>query len=515
MVAALILVAWVGALGWLAERRMTTTGRNGLLVQHVPPGAAYYQVLWGTRQVGLASITVDTLAATDTAPAQVRLSQRLVIVLAGPRGPERHELFSNAFLTTQLGIRRVEIQLNGPDGKGVALIRTDGDSTLTDVIDSTGGPWRSSQRLDGSLLPFAALPIQLAYREHPAVGVTSSHVVFDPAMLEYYAAGVTVTGDSTFIIPDSVVKEKSGAYEVERSDTVRAWRVAVTHRGVPTHAWYDVNGFPVRTWTGGGLTFERTAFEFANDGLKALTDSLHPPAGLPSLLPTAGPADSALAAGTIAWRLRLPGAEYADLQGAGPLQSFSGDTLALTRMPYQPLRDPMRPLQPIPMTDLRFLAMLRGEPRLSPDDTAITALARRIVGDETSARIAAGRLVEWVHRNIAFVGDSAGGPWPTAAQVLRSRRGNAAGIAILYTALARRVGLPARPVAGLLVRPKLARRHSWVEVFIGDWVPVDPAFGQFPATPAHARLVIGATSQWAEYLPLAGALQPTALPEGE
>jgi transglutaminase-like putative cysteine protease len=99
--------------------------------------------------------------------------------------------------------------------------------------------------------------------------------------------------------------------------------------------------------------------------------------------------------------------------------------------------------------------------------------------------------------------------------VLRARRGSPAGLAILFTALARRIGLPARPVAGLLLSRGQVKTHTWAEAFIGDWVPVDPAFGQFPATPAHARLVIGATSHWAEYVPLAGRLTPSAFLDGE
>ncbi|HET7024808.1 MAG TPA: transglutaminase-like domain-containing protein [Gemmatimonadales bacterium] len=513
--AAVILVAWVASLAWLAERRFVSpNGRFTATTQHVPPGNAYYKVSWGTRQVGLASITVDTLAPTDSTPAQVRLSERLVIILAGAHGPERHEFSSNMLLTTRLGLRRADIQLDGPHGSATARIATDGDSLLTGLVRTAGGPWPSAQRIDGALLPIGALPIELAYREHPELGATVNHPVFDPATLEYYATGATITGDSTFIIPDSVVKTATG-YRVVLTDTVRAWRVARVERGVPTHAWYDLNGFPVRSWTGGGLAFERTAFEFANDGLKALSDSSHPPVDLPALPPTAGPGDGALAAGTGRVRMVLRGAEFSDLQGAGPMQSFSGDTMTLDRMSHSPLRDPMRPLQPIPMTDLRFLATLRGEPRLSPDDTSVTALARSIVGSETSPRTAALRLTEWIHHNIAFAGDSAGGAWPTAAQVLSRRQGNAAGMAILFTALARRVGLPARPVAGLLVGGRQLKRHTWVEAFIGDWVPIDPAFGEFPATPAHARLLVGATSQWVEYLPLVGALQPTTFLDGE
>lgn len=509
----LILIAWVAALGWLAARHWSAP-RFGASAQRVPPGAAYYRVNWGDRQVGFASVTVDTLAPSDTAPATVRVSQRLVLVLDGRGKPERHEFTTNAFLSTNLSLRALDGRIGGPEGHASVRVRVTGDSLLATAIDSTGGPWTSTQRIDGPLLPLGALPIELAYREHPTTGATISKMIFDPATLDYYALGITVTGDSTFIVPDSVVKE-NGDYRVAKTDTLRAWRVAYTLRGVPMHAWFDVNGFPVQIRTGGGLDFERTAFDLANDGLKALNDTLHPPAGLPSPPPSMSSRDSLLAAGNAAWRMVLTGAEYPGLTGAGPLQSFSGDTIALTRMPFLPMRDPMRPLEPIPMTDLRFRATLRAEPRLSPDDSSVTALARRIVGHETSARIAASKLVTWIHGNITLTDDSTGGAWPTAAQILSARHGSAAGIATLMTALARRVGLPARPVSGIVAGRKGARRHSWVEVFIGDWVPVDPAFGQFPATPAHARLVIGATAHWAEYAPVAGALQPTALLDGE
>jgi transglutaminase-like putative cysteine protease len=108
------------------------------------------------------------------------------------------------------------------------------------------------------------------------------------------------------------------------------------------------------------------------------------------------------------------------------------------------------------------------------------------------------------------VSDSAAGPWPSAGQVLAQRSGGPAGVALLFTALARRVGLPARPVAGLLLDRRGSKRHTWAEAYIGDWVPVDPAFGQFPASAVHARLAVGATAQWNEYAPVAATLQPSA-----
>lgn len=504
-----ILVVWVASLGWLAFRHgrgpRPHPGR-----QSVPPGAAYYAVRWGDRQVGLASLTVDTLSPTDTSPALVRLTARTMLMFAGPHGPERHEEVANLFLTTGLSLRRLDVAQTGPAGKARATAEVTGDSLLAVRVDSIGAPWQAREAMDGPYVPLPALPIQLAYRDRPDIGGTYSHQVFDPSALEHFAVGATVTGDSTFIIPDSTVKDPAGRLVVAKTDTVAAWRVSGTVRGVTAHGWWDVNGFPVVMAPAGGLTFERTAFDIANDGLKALQDTLHPPTDLPALPPLAGPGDSALAAQNVAWQVVIPGADYPGLNGTGPLQSWNGDTLTMSRLHYIPMRDPLRPLQPLPVTDLRFLAALRVEPRLSPDDTALTALARRIVGDETSPRRATGLLVGWIHANIRLVSDSAAGPWPSAGQVLAQRSGGPAGVALLFTALARRVGLPARPVAGLLLDRRGSKRHTWAEAYIGDWVPVDPAFGQFPASAVHARLAVGATAQWNEYAPVAATLQPSA-----
>jgi transglutaminase-like putative cysteine protease len=49
--------------------------------------------------------------------------------------------------------------------------------------------------------------------------------------------------------------------------------------------------------------------------------------------------------------------------------------------------------------------------------------------------------------------------------------------------------------------------HAWPEVLLGDWVAVDPTFGQFPADAAHLRFVIGGFSKQAELLRLLGRLR--------
>ena len=62
----------------------------------------------------------------------------------------------------------------------------------------------------------------------------------------------------------------------------------------------------------------------------------------------------------------------------------------------------------------------------------------------------------------------------------------------LLVAMARALGVPARPVAGLLRSGGRFYYHAWAEVYLGDWVAVDPTYDQLPADAAHVRLALDA-----------------------
>jgi hypothetical protein len=96
---------------------------------------------------------------------------------------------------------------------------------------------------------------------------------------------------------------------------------------------------------------------------------------------------------------------------------------------------------------------------------------------------------------------------PNALQVLRTRSEDCSGHTHFYTALARALGLPTRPVGGLaLVRGKFYY-HAWPEVYLGNWVAVDPTFGQFPAVTAHLSFIIGGLARQTDLLRLNGRLE--------
>jgi transglutaminase-like putative cysteine protease len=95
---------------------------------------------------------------------------------------------------------------------------------------------------------------------------------------------------------------------------------------------------------------------------------------------------------------------------------------------------------------------------------------------------------------------------PNAVQVLETLRGDCNEHTVLYVAFARALGLPARTAVGLVYLNGSFFYHAWPEVWLGEWVAVDPTFGQYPADASHIRFVIGGLAQQVEIVRLIGNL---------
>jgi len=91
--------------------------------------------------------------------------------------------------------------------------------------------------------------------------------------------------------------------------------------------------------------------------------------------------------------------------------------------------------------------------------------------------------------------------------VLAARRGDCNEHTVLYVALARAAGLPARAAAGLVHLDGRFYYHAWPEVWLGDWVAVDPTLDQFPADATHLRFVVGGLARQVELVRMIGKLK--------
>jgi transglutaminase-like putative cysteine protease len=150
-----------------------------------------------------------------------------------------------------------------------------------------------------------------------------------------------------------------------------------------------------------------------------------------------------------------------------------------------------------------FEPFLRAEPLIQSDDPRIQAQARQITGGTRDPHRVVEQLNDWVYDHLdKQITISV----PSAVEVLETKRGDCNEHTILFVAMARAMGIPARTAAGLAYVNGSFYYHAWPEVYLGDWVAVDPTFGQFPADAAHLRFTVGGLARQVELIRLIGRL---------
>lgn len=144
---------------------------------------------------------------------------------------------------------------------------------------------------------------------------------------------------------------------------------------------------------------------------------------------------------------------------------------------------------PRPVTDTRFAEFLKPDFEAQSDDPAIVKTAGDIVKGEGDAWRAAVKINRWVHGNVEkkYVDTF------SAVATLKSLEGECQSHTNLFAALARAAGVPARTVSGIVYSDEFKGflYHAWPEVWAGEWVAMDPTFGQDVADATHIKLVEG------------------------
>ena len=120
------------------------------------------------------------------------------------------------------------------------------------------------------------------------------------------------------------------------------------------------------------------------------------------------------------------------------------------------------------------------------DHPSIIQTANDVVNNEPMAHKAANQLGSWVYEIIKNKNLQVG--FASALQTLESKTGDCTEHTVLYVALARAIGLPARVCAGLVFQSDAFYYHFWPEVYVGEWFATDPTLGQWQADASHIQL---------------------------
>jgi transglutaminase-like putative cysteine protease len=340
--------------------------------------------------------------------------------------------------------------------------------------------------------------------------------LFDPMLMQERDVTLAVLAESTMVVTDSAQYDSSSARFVPASfDTVRAFKVAQSYGGISMESWVDQTGSIVSATSPVGFRMDRTAFEIAvenwrQDRARGATGAAG--AGTDVITTTAIAANVRLQPEALsALRVRLLDVPLQGFDLSGGRQHLVGDTLVVTREggvgsspagPRPRLYGARLPLASA--GDSGIAEALQPEPLVQSDDPLILAQARLIAGRERRAGVVAELLTRWVYERLEKrITISV----PSAAQVLESRSGDCNEHTVLYVALARALGLPARTAAGVVYLRGSFYYHAWPEVWLGQWVAVDPTFGQYPADAAHLRFVVGGLARQVELVRLIGRLR--------
>jgi transglutaminase-like putative cysteine protease len=281
------------------------------------------------------------------------------------------------------------------------------------------------------------------------------------------------------------------------------WRIEQSFGSIKVGNWVDEDGHLVKAESPLGFTLERTAYELAEQEWKRSVGTRAFAAGYGAVIEQTAIASNVNVRDVAAadeLRVRLSGVELTGFDLAGGRQQLRGDTLYVRReqasalragytLPYRGGGDAAREL--------------RAEPLIQVEHPQIVATARRIIGNTRDPVEASRRLNAWVYQALE---KDVTLSVPSALQVLQARQGDCNEHTVLYVALARAIGLPARTAVGLVHVRGRFYYHAWPEVYLNGWVAVDPTLGQYPADASHLRFLVGGLARQVELIRLIGRL---------
>ena len=485
----LLLVAWIAVMAVLINRSylQASTSLAADLARY-GSAAVWRGVYYRGEKIGF---TVSQTVAEDSGFV-LEEDGRLQMAMLG--ATTSATIRTTAHVDKTFALHAFEFSLDPGTGPIEVRGRIDGRRLSLDVKTASGT--RSEVReLDEP--PALSLNVSRRLANGGLVaGAKYQWMVFDPATLR-----------------NSRVNIEVGRRELVRSAgsaPLPAFRVETEFSGLKTSSWITDTGEVVREESPLGLITVRESADRARASAVSRgmqVDMLEAAAVAPRLrTPIPEPRDVRM------MRIRLAGVDLSPLELDGGAQRLTGDVLEL--------RDPrsLKPGAPDPDAE-RALA---SETFIESDAPEVMEEATKAVTGVSGARARAERLTRYVN---ALLDKKPTVSLPSAREVLRTKVGDCNEHTVLYVAMARALGIPARIAVGLVYIHGAFYYHAWPEVYLeetgaggsgtgakgsrapnGFWLPVDPTLNQFPADATHLRVARGGLDKQTIVLPLMGRL---------
>jgi transglutaminase-like putative cysteine protease len=345
-------------------------------------------------------------------------------------------------------------------------------------IDSAGN--KSTRELTMTQAPYLLAALKpYVVTQQLETGKKFLFYTFDPSTLSQQVTTVVIEGREQIRV---------GAR------TEPAIRLRQSFHGISVVSWIDGQGRTLKEESPAGLSLVRQDVREVKN-LSARSVSLDIIAQ--TAIPVAKPITDAQSRNEI--QLELSGVNLANFPLNGGRQKLENNRLDIARENLKRLAIPK-----IPVKETRLASYLQPTPFVQSDHPTITALSAKILNGETDAYKAALKIKDWVYKEIAKEPTVS---IPNALEVLQTRKGDCNEHTVLFNALARAAGIPAKTVVGVVYLRGAFYYHAWSEVWLGDWVALDSVLNQFPADVTHIKFLEGEIDRQIDILQLIGNLK--------
>jgi len=502
VVASGVVLIWLGMVGWQIRREyfQPELSRLAAAALALAPGTSFYTLTMGDRTVGQATSRLDTL------PDGFELEDLMSLELPALGQTGTAVARTKVKLDASLVMERFDFSLDSEVGRFSASGVLGSDTTLHMTIRSAGSEQTVDFRLPQPPVFSSVVPIRVAMGGDLEVGRHVRLPVFDPTTMGTRTVEVRVLEHDTLSFPDSAALDPAtGRWSPAHYDSVPAWRIAEVMGGVRIESWVDHDGRVLESSSPLGFAMKRTEYELARQAQEDSRLVSSSPIDDDVILSTAirSNVDLADVRQYDELRFRLTGVGLDGFRLDGGRQTLHGNTLIVRRERW----DRIDPGYRLPYKRMDLRRELEPEPLIQSDDPRIIERARQLTarGAQWSQdpKEVAGQLTRVIFhmlkKKVTF-------SVPNAVQVLETRQGDCNEHTVLYVAMARALGLPARTAVGLVYLNGAFYYHAWPEVWLGEWVAVDPTFGEAPADAAHIRFIVGGLAEQVEIVRLIGRL---------
>lgn len=481
---------WLLCLGWLLRYQAfpdyfteTFSGYRGLFSQDVLLKDSWMRILFNGQPIGL---NHSTMELDDSEPeARHVIRDRLQARLNILGSDQKLYVDATVRLDDAYELQRFSFSLSSPNYTvRLNAVRVSGE-TFRVTLATDNSTQTSTVTVPRDVVIYSPMTEMAMRRLKPGQSLTLR--TLDPATLSTAPLTIRALRREALVV--------AGA-------TNQATVLASDYQGTTATTWMDHDGRVLRQETPFGWVLEACsmdealrAFSRAAPGADMLAALAVPCQGLP--------ADPA---GARELSLRLVGVQFEPGELDSPRQrvislgtneavvAFAADTL---------------PAGPVAPPGAGFEADLAPTLSLQSDHPDIASRARELTAGLEDPAQRARAIFDWVFTSVSKEPTVS---LPSALDVLKTLRGDCNEHTVLFVALARAAGIPARVNVGLAFHEGAFYYHAWPAVYLGGWHECDPTWGTPGVDATHVALAEGELSDQLRIAKVMGRLRIVALP---